>query len=68
MEHEGSLLYSQQPATVPYPEPDVSNPHRPSHFPKIHSKDVSICKGKGKVVPVLLTEHHAMKAYWEVEV
>jgi hypothetical protein len=21
-------------------------------------------KGKGKVVPVLLTEHHAMKAYW----
>jgi hypothetical protein len=25
-------------------------------------------KGKGKVVPVLLTEHHAMKAYWGVEV
>jgi hypothetical protein len=25
-------------------------------------------KGKGKVVPVLfLTEHHAMKAYWGVE-
>jgi hypothetical protein len=23
-----------------------------------------VCKGKGKVVPVLLTEHHAMKAYW----
>jgi hypothetical protein len=24
---------------------------------------------KGKVVPVIfLTEHHAMKAYWEVEV
>jgi hypothetical protein len=22
-------------------------------------------KGKGKFVPVLLTEHHAMKAYWE---
>jgi hypothetical protein len=21
-------------------------------------------KGKGKVVPVLLTKHHAMKAYW----
>jgi hypothetical protein len=21
-------------------------------------------KGKAKVVPVLLTEHHAMKAYW----
>jgi len=27
-------------------------------------------EGKGKVVPVLfsLTEHHAMKAYWGVEV
>jgi len=23
---------------------------------------------KGKVVPVLLTEHHAIKAYWRVEV
>jgi hypothetical protein len=22
-------------------------------------------KGKGKAVPVLFTEHHAMKAYWE---
>jgi hypothetical protein len=28
-----------------------------------------LTKGKkGKVVPVLLTEHHAMKAYWGVEV
>jgi hypothetical protein len=25
-------------------------------------------KGKGKVVAMLLTEHHTMKAYWEVEV
>jgi hypothetical protein len=23
---------------------------------------------KGKVVPLLLTEHHAMKVYWGVEV
>jgi hypothetical protein len=23
---------------------------------------------KGKVVPVLLTEHYAMKAYWGVEI
>jgi hypothetical protein len=22
-------------------------------------------RGKSKVVPVLLTEHHAMKAYWK---
>jgi len=25
-------------------------------------------KGKGKDVPVPLTEHHVMKAYWGVEV
>jgi hypothetical protein len=25
-------------------------------------------KGKGKVIPVLLTEHHAMKVYWGVKV
>jgi hypothetical protein len=25
-------------------------------------------QGKGKVVPVLLTEHNTMKAYWGVEV
>jgi hypothetical protein len=24
-------------------------------------------KGKGKVVPALLTVHHAMKAYWGME-
>jgi hypothetical protein len=30
---------------------------------------IQISKGKGKVVPVLFsTEHHAMKAYWGVEV
>jgi hypothetical protein len=23
-----------------------------------------ICKGKGKIIPVLSNEHHAMKAYW----
>jgi hypothetical protein len=23
-----------------------------------------VIKGKGKVVPVFLTEHHAIKAYW----
>jgi hypothetical protein len=32
-------------------------------------RDDTMCKGKGKVVPILfLTEHHAMKAYWGVEV
>jgi hypothetical protein len=35
------------------------------HFTTFHAK----LKVKGKVVPVLLlSERHAMKAYWEVEV
>jgi hypothetical protein len=25
-------------------------------------------KGKGKIIPVLFNEHHAMKMYWGVEV
>ena len=29
MEPEGSLLYSQEPATCPYPEPTPSSPHNP---------------------------------------
>jgi hypothetical protein len=33
MEPEGSLPYSQQPATGPYPEPDESTPHPPTSFP-----------------------------------
>jgi hypothetical protein len=34
MEPEGSLPYSQQPATGSYPEPDESSPHLPTLFPK----------------------------------
>jgi hypothetical protein len=33
MEPEGSLPYSQEPATCPYPEPDISNPPLPTLFP-----------------------------------
>jgi hypothetical protein len=29
MEPEGSLLCSQEPSTVPYPEPDEFNPYHP---------------------------------------
>ena len=36
MEPEGSLPYSQAPATCPYPEPTPSVPTTPSHFLKIH--------------------------------
>jgi hypothetical protein len=39
MEPEGSLQYSQVPATCPYPEPTPSSPHNPlqnhGHTPKI---------------------------------
>jgi len=30
MEPEGSLPYSHQPATAPYPEPDAFTPHLPT--------------------------------------
>jgi hypothetical protein len=32
MEPEGSLSWSQEPATGPYPEPDESNPHPQTLF------------------------------------
>jgi hypothetical protein len=32
MESEGSLLFSQKPATGYYPEPDESSPHLPIHY------------------------------------
>jgi hypothetical protein len=37
MEPEGSLSYSQEPATCPYPEPDQSSAYPPSHFRKVNS-------------------------------
>jgi hypothetical protein len=33
MEPEGSLPWSQEPATGPYTEPDESIPHLPTIFP-----------------------------------
>jgi len=33
MEHEGALLCSEEPFSGPYPEPDVSSPQLPIHFP-----------------------------------
>jgi hypothetical protein len=36
MEPEGSLSYSQMPATCPYPEPVRSSPCPHTHFLKIH--------------------------------
>jgi hypothetical protein len=34
MEPEGSLPYSQLPATCPYPEPTLSSPHTPLQPPE----------------------------------
>jgi hypothetical protein len=33
MKTESSLLFSQEPATGLYPEPDKSRPHLPTLFP-----------------------------------
>jgi hypothetical protein len=33
MEPKGSLLYSQDPATGPCPEPGEASPHLPTLFP-----------------------------------
>jgi hypothetical protein len=33
MEPKGSFLYSQEPATGPYPRPDESSPHPPILLP-----------------------------------
>ena len=40
MESEGSLPYSQVPATCPYPEPDRSSPSPKSYFLKIHLNSI----------------------------
>jgi hypothetical protein len=34
MEPEGTLPYSQVPATCPYPEPTPSSPHNPLQLPE----------------------------------
>jgi hypothetical protein len=39
MKPEGSLPYSQLPATCPYPVPTPSSPHDPLQLPK-HPKNV----------------------------
>jgi hypothetical protein len=42
MEPEGSLPYSQVPATRPYPEPTLSTPHEPSNFMKVLSSHLRL--------------------------
>jgi len=47
-------------------EPQSNSPHYPSNRKLDEPQSLSGCSGKGEVVPVLfLTEHYAMKAYWE---
>jgi hypothetical protein len=51
MEPEGSLLYSQVPATCPYPEPTPSSPHNPLQLPErsilILSSHLRLCLPNG---------------------
>jgi hypothetical protein len=42
MEPEGSLPYSQLPATCPYPEPTPSSPHNPLQFPEVPHRRILI--------------------------
>ena len=44
MEPEGSLPYSQMPATCPYPEPARSIPYPSSHFLKIQDLNIPSTK------------------------
>jgi hypothetical protein len=39
MEPDGSLSYSQVPATCPYPQPTPSSPHNPLQLPEDPSKN-----------------------------
>jgi hypothetical protein len=48
MEPEGSLPYSQVPATRPYPDPTPSSPHEPQNIHIMRRKFVS-----PKIVPFM---------------
>jgi hypothetical protein len=46
MEHIGSLLCSQEPATGTCPDPDASSPQLLTHFPKFHYNIIfHLCMG-----------------------
>jgi hypothetical protein len=56
-------VHSYYEIQVSFPHPKAGNP----------AEDLAVFindwdKGKGKVAPLLLTEHDAIKAYWRVEV
>jgi hypothetical protein len=55
MEPEISLTCSQDPATVPHPEPNESSPRLNTLF--LYGKTY-----------LYLTKHHALNAYGEVEI
>jgi hypothetical protein len=81
MEPEGSLPYSQVPATCPYPEPTPSSPHDPLQLPE-HSSSVlmnsrtqnvlccivAILLSTKGVMGLLYTSGYYDKSRWKIEV
>jgi hypothetical protein len=59
------LLHNSQPFAIISPQSSFRSSKAVCHTPDVA---ISFVKVKGKVVPVFLTEHHAMKTYWGVEV
>jgi hypothetical protein len=63
MDPEGSLSYSKQPATGPYPKPDESIPHSPHYFSKIHANIIlpSTPRSSGLPLPFKFSDQNVVR-------